>query len=622
MSATIAAAIATATAQPIVSADGLPRWDLTVVYPGLDTPEFAAGFATAIAGIADLETLFAAEGVGDAAPEPFAAAAVASVERVLERFNAVLETTETLGTYLYGMVATDSRDDPAQARLSELQREGVRLRQLATRFTAWIGTLPVDDLIARSPLAAAHAFPLRQAQRAAAHLMAPAEEALAAELSLPGGTAWGKLHDNLTSQITARVEVDGAERELAMSELRNLALDADRAVRRRAYEAEIAAWRAAALPLAAALNGIKGEVNIVSRRRDWDDPLDEALFHNHIDRATLDALLGAARDAFPDLRRYLRAKARALDLPILAWYDLFAPVGEAGRSWAWDEATRFLGEQFSTYSDRMRGLAERAVRERWIDAGPRPGKRGGAFCMGLRGDESRILANYAPSYDGVSTLAHELGHAYHNLNEAGLSPLQRDTPMTLAETASTFCETIVREAALAEAGPAEQRFILEQSLQGSCQIVVDIVSRFDFERRLFAARRERELSIDELNAAMLDAQRGTYGDGLDEATLHPFMWAVKGHYYSAERSYYNFPYLFGLLFGLGLYARYRDDPARFRAGYDDLLAHTGRADAAELAARFGIDLRAPAFWRASLDVIRADVDRFEGVAAATLGDDR
>ncbi len=608
-----------ATVEPIAPApaDDLPRWDMTVVFPGLDSPEFAAGFAAVVDDIADLETLFDAEGVTQRPPAPLDDPTVAAVERVLDRFNAVLDAVETMGAYLGAFVTTDSRDDLAQARLSELDGQRVRLRKLGTRWVAWLGAIDVEEVIARSPLAAAHAFPLRQAKRAAAHLMTPAEEELAAELSLPGGTAWGRLHDNLTSQITARLTFDGEERELAMSELRNLALHPDREVRRRAYEAELAAWAAAALPLAAAMNGIKGQVNILSVRRGWGDPLDEALFDAHIDRPTLDAMLDAAREAFPDLRRYLRAKARALGLPALAWYDLFAPVGDAGRSWRWDEAVSFLFEQFGAYSDRMRGLAERAVRDRWIDAGPRPGKVDGAFCMPLRGEESRILANYSPSYDGVSTLAHELGHAYHNLNEAGLTPLQRGTPTTLAETASTFCETIVREAALAQAGPAERLFILEQSLQGSCQLVVDIVSRFDFERAVFAARRERELSIDELNRFMLDAQRATYGDGLDGDALHPAMWAVKGHYYSANLSFYNFPYLFGLLFGLGLYARYREDPDNFRAGYDDLLASTGRADAAELAARFGIDLRAPAFWRAGLDVVRADADRFEELIATT-----
>ncbi|HET7095605.1 MAG TPA: M3 family metallopeptidase, partial [Thermomicrobiales bacterium] len=244
---------------------------------------------------------------------------------------------------------------------------------------------------------------------------------------------------------------------------------------------------------------------------------------------------------------------------------------------------------------------------------------GGAFCTWLIGDQSRILMNFSPTYDAVSTLAHELGHAYHNLNEAGLTPLQRETPMTLAETASTFCETIVREAALRDADEAEQLFIVEQSLQGACQIVVDIVSRFDFERAVFAVRPERELSIGDFNRLMRDAQLGTYGDALDPAHLHPYMWAVKGHYYIPGFSFYNYPYLFGLLFGLGLYARYRVDPARFVANYDQLLAATGQADAAELAARFGIDICSPEFWTASLDVIRADVDRFAALVASANG---
>jgi oligoendopeptidase F len=256
-------------------------------------------------------------------------------------------------------------------------------------------------------------------------------------------------------------------------------------------------------------------------------------------------------------------------------------------------------------------LARRAFADSWIDAGPRPGKVGGAYCMWLLDDQSRILANFSAGYDGITTLAHELGHAYHNLNEAGLTPLQRRTPMTLAETASTFCETIVKEAALADAAPDERLYILEQSLQGACQIVVDILSRFDFERSLFAARREREVSVNELNRLMLVAQAGTYGDGLAAETRHPAMWEVKGHYYSTGASFYNFPYLFGLLFGLGLYAIYQRTPEGFPERYDALLGSTGLASAADLAARFDIDLRSPEFWRTSLDVIRADIDRFE-----------
>ncbi len=602
-------------ASPDVTAAELPRWDMTVIYPGLDSAEFTAGFASVVDDIAQLQALFDAEHVDRQPPTTLDADAVAAVERVITRFNTVLEQVETLGTYISTFVATDSRNDVAQARMSEFQQHALPLSTLGTRFNAWIGSQDLDALLGQSAVARDHEFPLRQAAIAAAHQMSPEEEALAVEFGPVAGSAWGKLHGNLTSQITVRLPLDGVEQELPMSEVRNLAHHADRDVRRRAYEAELAAWSTAALPLAAAMNGIKGQGNALSRRRGWSEPLDEALFSNNVDRATLDAMLDAAREAFPDLRRYLQAKSRLIGVPALPWYDLFAPVDGSDRSWTFPEAVSFLEEQFGTYSDRMRGLVTRAVAERWIDAGPRPGKRDGAFCTALRGDESRILANYSPGFDGVSTLAHELGHAYHNLNEAGLTPLQRETPMTLAETASTFCETIVREAVLARADAAERLVILEQSLQGSCQIVVDISSRFLFEQRVFAERRSRDLSIDELNSIMLDAQKETYGDGLDPDLLHPYMWAVKGHYYSAGRSFYNYPYMFGLLFGLGLYARYRESPDSFRAGYDDLLAWTGRAAAAELATRFGIDIRSAEFWRSSLDVIRADVDRFEELTA-------
>jgi oligoendopeptidase F len=237
--------------------------------------------------------------------------------------------------------------------------------------------------------------------------------------------------------------------------------------------------------------------------------------------------------------------------------------------------------------------------------------------MYVGGPNSRILQNFSDGYDGVSTLAHELGHAYHNLAQAGLKPLLHSTPMSLAETASTFCETIIKEAALEDASAAEQIYILEQSLQGSGQIVVDIISRFDFERAICEQRLTRELSADEFCGLMLEAQQGTYGDGLDADARHPYMWAVKGHYYRPEQSFYNFPYLFGLLFGLGLYAEARRDPAGFPERYDALLRDTGNATASDLAERFGIDLRAPQFWRAGLDVVRADIDRLEALLRAS-----
>jgi oligoendopeptidase F len=269
-------------------------------------------------------------------------------------------------------------------------------------------------------------------------------------------------------------------------------------------------------------------------------------------------------------------------------------------------------DAFGGYSPALAALVERARRDEWIDAEPRTGKVGGAFCLPIRAGESRVMLNFDGSADSVQTLAHELGHAYHNTNLGERTPLQRQTPMALAETASIFCETIMVEAGLA-ATPADQRLgLLDTDLQGSCQVVVDIHSRFLFEREVCERRADKTLSAPELCEHMAAAQLATYGDGLDPDVLHPYMWAVKPHYYSS--AYYNWPYTFGLLFGIGLYARYTEDPERFRQGYDDLLASTGLADAAELTSRFGIDVRDEAFWTSSLDVVRGRIDEYVTLA--------
>lgn len=597
------------------TASTLPRWDVSTIFPSLESPAFADAFDAVVRQVDELTATFdSLEIERPTAPLTPDAATIAAVERAIAALNDTLAPYRTLSSYIYSFVATDSRDTLAQARQSELQRQGVRLAQLRTRFTAWIGALDVEAVIARSPLAQEHVFTLREAQTLAAHQMSPAEEELATELNVSGGAAWAKLHSTLTSQISGAVMLEDGIHNMPMSMLRNLAFNHDRAIRQAGYKAELAAWERNAAPLAAALNSIKGQVNTLSRKRGWPSALDAALLDARIDRATLDAMLTAARESFPDWRRYLRAKAQALGLERLSWYDLFAPVGGNGRPWTFAEGADFVTQRFGAYSPKLSAFAARAFAQRWIDAEPRPGKEDGAFCMPIWRDESRVLANFKPSFDGVSTIAHELGHGYHNMLISARAMLQRETPMTLAETASIFCETIIQHAALADAQPAEQLELLEATLQGQCQVVVDITSRFLFERAVFERRRERELSIQEFCELMLQSQRDTYGDGLDEAALHPYMWAVKSHYYSPSRSFYNFPYMFGLLFGVGLYARYQQDPDGFRERYDDLLASTGMGDAATLAARFGIDTRSVDFWRASLDVIRADIARFESLA--------
>ncbi|HEX6383723.1 MAG TPA: M3 family oligoendopeptidase [Anaerolineae bacterium] len=589
----------------------LPHWDLTVLYPGLDSAEFEAGFQSVLQSITELAELFDRHGIDRTESVPLDDETVSLFETVVNRFNAVLEDVYTMRAYISGFIATDSRNETAQALFSELQQYLSRLSLLSTRLTAWLGALDVEALIQRSELARDHAFALRRARQEARHLMSPAEEALAADLTLTGSTSWYRMFSDTTSQLMVEVELDGEMQRLPLPAAQNLAYNPDRDVRRRAYEAVQETLAGAAVPMAAALNSIKGETLTLTRRRGWDSPLDQVLFESAIDRATLDAMMAATRNAFPDFQRYLQAKARALGLPVLAWYDRLVPLGEGTQSWSYEAATQFVLDQFGTYSPGLRRLAERAFGENWIDAEPREGKRGGAFCMRLRGDESRILANYEPGFSSVGTLAHELGHAYHNLNLARRTALQRSTPMTLAETASTFCQKIVENAALKTADTEDQIVILDGLLEYATRVVLGASSDFMVEQRLFEKRKQRDLSVDELSQLTVEAQRETLGDAVDPDLLYPYRWVYVPHYYVT--SYYNFPYTFGLLFGLGLYASYQADPEQFQAGYDELLASTGMGEAAELAARFGIDIRATDFWEASLDVLRADIDRLEAL---------
>lgn len=589
------------------------NWDMSVVWPDLQSPEFERAFESALSGLEVLGKLFDEQAIDKGTPGPDQAA---SLDRLLERFNHVFEALETLHGYIYCFVAVDTRDDLAKAKLSELENRAVLASKLRSRFERWIGGLDLPSVLAQSALARAHEYFLTRAATVARHQMSPAEENLAADLNLSGGSPWGRLREDVSSQIAIEFELDGVVQTLGMSEIRNLAEHPDGDVRRRAYQAEITAWEKHALPIAAALNGIKGEAGTLLQRRGWPSPLALAAFQNGIDEPTLDTMMAAAKDSFPVIRGYFQAKAHLLGHDKLAWWDVLAPVGEAGRAWDYEEGKEFVATNFDAYSKRMGDHARRAFNERWIDVDPKPGKAGGAWCMPLRNDEARILTNYSPSFPAVSTLAHELGHAYHDLNLAKRTYAQRITPSTLAETASTFCETTILHAATRNVPPQEELAILDGTLQGTSMVIVDISSRFLFEKAVFEQRASRELSIDELNEAMLASQHATYGDGIDPATYHCYMWAAKPHYYDVNEGFYNFPYMFGLLFGLGLYAQFVNDPDRFRAGYDELLSMTGMADAATLAQRFGFDLRDRAFWDASLKIVAQDIERFIELAAS------
>jgi pepF/M3 family oligoendopeptidase len=596
-------------------AESLPHWDLSNVYPGLDSPELARDIAWVKDTTGAMNKLYQDE-LKKVTPSSSPEEINLAISTMVDQMNAMMLKAATVRAYLHSFLATDSFNKDALRLGSQFDQVMVGVQNVSVLLEAWVGqfTDQLPEVLALGNSAGEHAFPVTEIAEQSQYLMSEKEEILASELGLAGARAWTKLQGTVTSQKSVDFELDGEIQSLPMPALINLHSHPDENVRQRAYEAEMAAWEEVKEPLAACMNGIKGWANTLNKHRGRTDALDQPIDQARIDRETLSAMMSAMKDSFPTFRRYFKAKAARFGQKALPWWNVFAPVGKSEKQYSFGEAREFILENFGGFSDELRGFAETAFDHNWIDAEQRSGKRGGAFCMAVPGvKESRILCNFDGSLDQVMTIAHELGHGYHNFNmfQKGKTPLQRQTPMTLAETASIMCETISFNAILKSVSdPEEELALLETALIGDSQVIVDIYSRFLFEKEVFERREKAELSADELSEIMENAQAETYGDGLDPEFRHKYMWTWKPHYYSAGLSFYNFPYAFGMLFGIGLYAIYQQRGADFVPDYKKLLSSTGEAPAAELAARFGIDIRSKQFWADSLAVIGKRVDRY------------
>ena len=592
-----------------------PRWDLSNVYPGLESPdlqkdiEWVKDEAESIKKfyqdeLVSLDTSSSKERINQA------------ISTMVDKLNGLIIKAGTINAFLHSYISTDSFNKQAARMGSQFDQVMVSIQKVSVLLEAWVGQFKdiLPEVFALGNSAGEHTFPITEMAEQSQYLMSEKEEILTSELSLSGSRAWGKLQGVVTSQKTVEFELDGETKTLPMPALINLHAHPDEDVRKRAYEAEMDAWESVKEPLAASMNGIKGWVNTLNDHRGRKDALHQPLDQARIDRETLDAMMGAMEDSFPGVRKYFKAKAARFGQEALPWWNVFAPTGALDKEYSFDEARDFILKHFGNFSAELRDFAKNAFENNWIDAEQRSGKRGGAFCMSVPGvKESRIMCNFDGSLDQVMTIAHELGHGYHNFNmyQADKTPLQRQTPMTMAETASIMCETIVFNAVMDTiTDPQEELALLETALIGDSQVIVDIYSRFLFEKEVFERREKAELSADELCEIMEDAQAKTYGEGLDPEFRHKFMWTWKPHYYSAGLSFYNFPYAFGMLFGIGLYAIYKQRGDAFIKDYKKLLSSTGEAPAAELAARFGIDIRSKKFWEDSLAVIAERIDRY------------
>lgn len=588
----------------------LPRWDIAPIYPGIKSDEFLSDLAHMGELAVQLDVLLDDESSrkGDLTKW---------FSEVLTIYQDMLDHLETLNAYASAVLTTDTANVDAMNGLNKVEAAALQVQAVDVKLlNALAGEQEgIAHLLNTDERFKPYAYVVNELFEAQKHQMTPAEEALAADLNRSGTDAWSRLQEAVSSSATAVWDEATGERKTVI-QLRAMATDADRSVREKAYRKELEVWKEHEVDMAYSLCGVKGTTITLDGRRGWVDPLDRSISQARIDRTVLDALIHTLEKSLPMFRRFLKAKARLLGVERCAFYDLFAPVGTSTKKWTFEEAREFIIRQFSAFSPAMGVFAKSAFDRNWIDAEPRPGKVGGAYdtAFPLR-KQSRILSNFDYSFSGVSTLAHELGHAYHDSVVLGYPSLLRTYPMTLAETASIFSEFIVFQGALADSDDAGKITLIEHFVQDACQVCVDILCRFYFERAVFARRKEGDIMADEFCSMMLDCQKKTYGDGLDPEALHPYMWAVKGHYYSSDLSFYNYPYAFGQLFGLGLFSRSKGD-ASFPENYVKLLRKTGSDSAVNVAATVGCDITSEAFWQEGIDIITSYCDQFCALAEA------
>jgi len=576
-----------------------PRWNLDTVFTGFESAEYrnAKESLSSIAGefdakLARLEQMAGTQSTADFLP---------ALRELLDIMNRECAVSET----------------------NAVEEALVPFSPLFTRFrSVFAHNEPVvRDLLVNEPALVPYRSMLEDQLFWASRQMSPGEESLAADLARSGASAWSRLQEQLTSTADCLWDESTGERK-TLVELRALAHSPDRTIREKAYRKEMEVCERISIPVSAALNGVKGTNISLNTRRGWtggafDAAIEKSVRQGLLSRKALDALLGAMEESLPHWRRYLKAKARLSGLSSCSFFDLFAPVGETTASFNFAEARSVVEDNFSKFSPDMGAFARKAFDGGWLDAEMRNGKIGGAYFTFMPlVKEGRVLCNFDGSFSSVLTMAHELGHAYHAEVLKDEPALLQNVPMTLAETASIFAETVVFDAAYDTAAEEDKLALLEMHLQDGCQILVDILSRYRFEKSLFDARKEGEVSPETLCNLMLRAQEETYGDGLDPEVRHPYLWLVKPHYYSSDLAFYNFPYAFGQLFALALYNRYRNEGSGFAGTYRDILLGTGRLDAIAVTKTAGFDIEDTAFWMSGVSLFVEKIDEFEKLVDA------
>jgi len=581
---------------------GYPQsWDLEVFYEGGSN---SAAFLQELKGMdEDIEGLDAA-----LLAEPNE---IAMMTELLQSIIIRLRETES---FVSCLLAQNMRDTAANSLSDRVKTLSAKFLGVLTRFDNVLRGLDDSEWekLLTHPQLADVAFSLTERRELAKQKMAPELEALVGDLAVDGYHGWGDYYNVIVSRAKFNdVGADGEKKVLSAGQMHNRLSDGDREIRKAAFAEWEREWSEQADLCAETLNRISGFRLKLYDKRGWDSVLQEPLQMNRMSEATLEAMWSAIQESKQVLVRYLERKAKLLDVEKLDWHDVEAPIGSATKTIPYDEAAAFIIEQFRTFSPDLADFSELAFRDGWIEAEDRPGKRPGGFCTSFpKSGQTRVFMTYSGTASNISTLAHELGHAYHQHVMNDLPALSQEYAMNVAETASTFAELIVSDQALKTVTEDEEKLgLLEDKIQRSVAFFMNIHARFLFETRFYSRRSEGLVSVEELNALMEEAQREAYCDMLGE--VHPHFWASKLHFYLTDVPFYNFPYTFGYLFSAGIYAKALKEGPDFKDKYVALLRDTGRMTVEQLAKKhLDVNVEEMDFWRDAVALTAVDVDQF------------
>ena len=585
------------------------NWDLNSLYSSFESKEFVRDWASLPGLWQEFEQWAEKNFLPTTTPEKV-------VFTFYEKLKGVYTVISKLNSYIHLTLATDTANETAQKYAEQMAKLSEFFTIMDAKYLRWLSAHSQEPTWLESPVIAPYRYDVTQALQECKYLLTDREELLLKKLHQTGSSAWSRLQNNLLAQLMVDyTDENGETKALPLTVVRNKAFDANPLVRKLGYQAECKAYPQIAESVATALNQIKGELLTELDWRGYPSYMAYVCKTHRLQEKTLDTLIAVIQESLPNFHAYFHKKATWLGhkngLPV---YDLLAPVGTMNREFDYNRAKDLTMEVFASFDPQMEEMGKRAFSQGWIDVEPRKGKRGGAFCSGVYSlRQSRVLMNFDGSLENVITLCHELGHAYHNEQMFPEGIMHMGSPLPLAETASTFNESLLLDYLMKTATPEESLFLLDKKVNRSATIIVDIYSRFLFEKRIMDERKNVSVPTRLVSEYMTEAQKQAFGDSLDYAQSQPYAWINKPHYYMTGVPFYNFPYSFGHLFSMGLYAMYQREGKAFIPKYKQLLSICGKANIEDIAESIGIDVTKPDFWYQSVELIKQDIANLNAV---------